>query len=136
MPDVLFACIQNAGRSQIAKAWFNLLVEPESASAISAGSRPASHVHPEVLQAMQEVGVDLSDAEPQKLTAELASTVKILVTMGCGEECPYVPGVDVVNWQIPDPHGQSVEGVREIRDYLKGKVQELIKDKGFKLAQT
>lgn len=130
---VLFACIQNAGRSQMAKALFNMLIDPAAATAISAGSRPAEHVHEEVVEVMQELGVDLSSAQPQKLTTELAATATVLVTMGCGEECPHVPGLKVIAWQIPDPHGQKVDAVRQLRDLLKDKVLELAAEEGYPL---
>lgn len=117
----------------MAKALFNLLVETSSATAISAGSKPAEHVHPEVLEVMQELGVDLSSAAPQKLTAELAATSQVLVTMGCGEECPVVPGLKVIAWQIPDPHGKSITAVRQLRDLLREQVLELARSEGYKL---
>jgi protein-tyrosine-phosphatase len=87
----IFACIHNAGRSQMSAAFFNQLADRELAEAISAGTHPAEHVHPVVVDAMREVGIDLSNAKPQKLTAELAQNAEMLVTMGCGDECPYVP---------------------------------------------
>lgn len=117
----------------MAKALFNMLVDPSSATAISAGSRPAEHVHPEVAEVMQEAGVDVSSCTPQKLTAELAATANVLVTMGCGEECPHVPGLKVVEWQIPDPHGQKVDAVRKLKDMLQTKVLELAQQEGYHL---
>ncbi len=117
----------------MAKFLFNMLVDPSSATAISAGSRPAEHVHPEVVEVLREIGVDVSSCTPQKLTAELAATSDVLVTMGCGEECPHVPGVQVVGWQIPDPHGQKVEAVRELRNLLRTKVLELAQQEGYLL---
>jgi arsenate reductase (thioredoxin) len=91
MNTVLFACVHNAGQSQMAAAWFNLLTDPAKARAISAGTDRGTHVHPEVLAAMREVGVDLSGASTTKLTPELAQTAHVLVTMGCGDQCPFVP---------------------------------------------
>lgn len=130
---VLFACVQNAGRSQMAASLFNLLVDPAAGKGISAGSRPAAHVHPEVVEVMKELGVDLSAAQPQKLTPELAATANVLVTMGCGEACPFVPGLKVVDWSIPDPCNQPLQAVRDVRDLLHGKVLELAQELGLKL---
>ena len=93
MRTFIFACIHNAGRSQMSAAFFNQLVDPDLAHGISAGTHPAEHVHQVVVDAMREVGIDLSNAKPQKLTAELAQNAEMLVTMGCGDECPYVPGL-------------------------------------------
>lgn len=131
---VLFACVENAGRSQMAKALFNMCIHPAAATAISAGSKPAEHVLDEVVEVMQELGIDLTSAKPQKLTAELAATATVLVTMGCQEDCPYVPGVKVIAWQIPDPHGQKVVAVRELRDLLKQKVLELAEEEGYPMS--
>jgi arsenate reductase len=128
---IIFACVHNAGRSQMAAAFFNQLVDPEKAKAVSAGTQPASRVHPEVLAAMHEVGIDLSAATPQLLTAELAADARVLVTLGCGEACPFVPGLKVVDWQIEDPKGQPMEHVRRIRDDLRKRVAELAADNGW-----
>ena len=106
MITVLFACVHNAGRSQIAAALFNKHADPSKARAISAGTQPADHLHPEVVTAMRDLGIDVSQAMPRKLTPELASTVQWLITMGCGDECPVVPGVRRDDWPIPDPKGQ------------------------------
>ena len=126
MKTVLFACVHNAGRSQMSAAIFNLLADPAKARAISAGTEPGPCVHPEVLEAMKEQGVDLSGVKPQKLTAELASTAALLVTMGCGEACPVVPGLRVVDWPLEDPKGKPIERVREIRDEIAGRVRQLL----------
>jgi len=128
---VLFACVQNAGRSQIAAAFFNELAHPTRARAISAGTRPAAHVHPEVVTAMREAGVDLAGARPRPLTDELARTVAFVVTMGCGEACPVVPGVRRRDWDVPDPHGQPADRVREIRDSIRREVEALIATEGW-----
>lgn len=125
-PRVIFACVHNAGRSQIAAAFFNRLVNPSRASAISAGTRPADQVHPEVVDVMREVGIDLSAATPQVLTRALAEGAGLLVTMGCGDECPHVPGLDREDWPLPDPKGQTPERVREIRDEIRARVEGLI----------
>ena len=116
MNTVIFACIHNAGRSQMAAAWFNALADSTKARAISAGTDPGTRVHPEVLEAMREVGVDLSDRTPQKLTDDLARSAQMLITMGCGEQCPVVPGLRRDDWPLEDPKGKPVARVREIRD--------------------
>jgi arsenate reductase (thioredoxin) len=124
---VLFACVHNAGRSQMAAAWFNALAGPELGRALSAGTAPAPRVHPEVLAVMREVGIDLADVKPQLLTSALAAEVDLLITMGCGEACPFVPGLPVLEWSLPDPAGQAVEVVRQIRDDIRLRVQDLIR---------
>src|SRR5262249_61354415 len=116
MNTVLFACVHNAGRSQMAAAWFNALADPAKARAISAGTDPGTRVHPEVVVAMSEVGVDLSGAPTTKLTPELAAGAAMLITMGCGDQCPVVPGLKRDDWPLEDPKGKSVEGVRASRD--------------------
>ena len=126
MKTVLFACIHNAGRSQMAAAWFNALADKSKARAISAGTEPGSRVHPEVLTAMREVDIDLEGIAPQKLTDELAATATILITMGCGEACPVVPGLRRLDWPLEDPKGKPVERVREIRDDVKGRISALL----------
>lgn len=131
MKTVIFACVHNAGRSQMSAAFFNHLADPDKARAISAGTQPAARVHPEVQQAMLEVGIDLSNAIPQKLTAELAEGATLLVTMGCGDECPYVPGLRRADWPLQDPKGQSGNRVREIRDDIRGRISELLKAEGW-----
>jgi protein-tyrosine-phosphatase len=123
---VIFACVHNAGRSQMAAAFFNQLADRTRAEAISAGTEPGPRVHPEVLAAMQEIGIDLSDAKPQKLTEELARDAQLLITMGCGDKCPYVPGVRRDDWPLRDPKGQPIEEVRAIREEIKGRVQSLL----------
>lgn len=126
MITVLFACVHNAGRSQIAAALFNRYADPEKARAISAGTRPAARVHPEVVEAMRARGVDVSKASPQKLTAELAAGVDWLITMGCGDECPVVPGVRRDDWPVPDPKGQPAERVDAVIDDIDQRVREFI----------
>jgi arsenate reductase len=123
----LFACVHNAGRS-IAAALFNLYANGNGCLAISAGTEPAAEVHSEVVQVMNEIGIDLSSASPQKLTPELARSASVLVTMGCGEACPYVPGLRIVDWALPDPKGQPLETVRAIRDEIHGRVKQLIQE--------
>jgi arsenate reductase (thioredoxin) len=114
MITVLFACVHNAGRSQIAAALFNQHADPAKARAISAGTHPAAQVHPEVIEAMKLRGIDLSARIPQKLTPELAATADWLITMGCGDECPVVPGVRRDDWPIADPKGRSPDAVTAI----------------------
>lgn len=126
MRTFIFACIHNAGRSQMSAALFNQLVDPDLARAISAGTHPSEHVHPVVVDAMRELGIDLSDAKPQKLTAELAQGADMLITMGCGDECPYVPGLRRDDWPLPDPKGQGIESVRQTRDEIKHRVLQLL----------
>lgn len=126
MQTVIFACVHNAGRSQMAAAFFGALADPAKARAISAGTEPAARVHPEVLAAMLEVGIDLSHAKPTKLTAELARGASLLITMGCGEACPVVPGLRRDDWPLQDPKGQSMDHVRRIRDDVRRRVVELI----------
>ena len=132
MNTVLFACIHNAGRSQMAAAWFNALADTSKASAVSAGTEPGTRVHPEVVQAMREVGIDLAGLAPQKLTDELAGKSAILITMGCGEACPHVPGLRRLDWPLEDPKGKSVERVREIRDDVKARVIALLETENWR----
>jgi len=131
MNTVIFACIHNAGRSQMAAAWFNVLADPAKARAISAGTDPGTKVHPEVLDVMREVGVDLADRTPQKLTDDLARGAQILITMGCGEQCPVVPGVRRDDWPLEDPKGKPVARVREIRDDVRARVIDLLRREGW-----
>jgi protein-tyrosine-phosphatase len=123
---VIFACIHNAGRSQMAAAFFNQFADPTKAVAVSAGTDPGSRVHPEVLLAMQEVGIDLSNAQPQKLTEELARNAQLLITMGCGENCPYLPGLRRDDWPLRDPKGLPMDEVRVIRNEIEEKVKSLL----------
>lgn len=126
MITVLFACVHNAGRSQIAAALFNRHADPLKARAISAGTQPADRVHPEVVTLMREHGIDLAEQRPQRLTAELAAQAQWLITMGCGDECPVVPGTRRDDWPIPDPKGQPPAVVRGIVDDIERRVQALI----------
>jgi len=130
---VIFACIHNAGRSQMAAAWFQELANPAKARAISAGTDPGTRVHPEVLEAMREVGIDLADRKPQKLTDELAAGAEMLITMGCGEQCPVVPGLRRDDWPLEDPKGKAIERVREIRDDVRARVVALLRREGWAL---
>jgi protein-tyrosine-phosphatase len=127
MFKIIFACVHNAGRSQMAASFFNQLADPAKAQAISAGTEPGERVHPEVLTIMQEIGIDLSHAKPQKLTQELARDAQLLITMGCGDKCPYVPGLRRDDWPLRDPKGLPTEEVRAIRDDIKSRVQDLLR---------
>ncbi|MBI2682532.1 MAG: arsenate reductase ArsC [Acidobacteriales bacterium] len=129
MKTVIFACVHNAGRSQMAAAFFNAMADASKAQAISAGTHPAEHVHPVVLETMREAGIDLSAARPQKLTDELARGASLLVTMGCGEQCPLVPGLERDDWPLPDPKGQPPERVREIREEIRERVKRLVSER-------
>jgi arsenate reductase len=131
MNTVIFACIHSAGRSQMAAAWFNALADATKARAVSAGTDPGPQVHPEVLQAMREVGIDLGDRTPQKLTDELARGAQMLITMGCGEQCPVVPGLRRDDWPLEDPKGKPVARVREIRDDVRARVLALLQREGW-----
>jgi arsenate reductase (thioredoxin) len=131
MNTVLFACVHNAGRSQMAAAWFNLLVDRTKARAISAGTEPGPRVHPEVVTAMKEVGVELAGASTTRLTQEVAQQAQMLITMGCGDQCPVVPGLTRDDWPLEDPKGKPIERVREIRDEIRQRVQTLLDIKGW-----
>ena len=122
MKTIIFACVHNAGRSQMAAAFAS---RHPGIRAISAGTEPAERVHPEVIDVMREVGIDLSHARPQKLTAELAQEADLLITMGCGDKCPYVPGLKIEDWPLEDPKGQPADRVREIRDEIRRRVDQL-----------
>jgi arsenate reductase len=131
MSEVIFACVHNAGRSQMAAAFFNHLADPKKERALSAGSQPGTLVHPEVLAVMKEVGLDLSTARPQLLTPELAKGARYLITMGCGDQCPMIPGAKILDWPLEDPKGKPVERVREIRDDVRRRVQEFVEANGW-----
>jgi len=131
MNTVIFACVHNAGRSQMAAAWFNALADSTRARAVSAGTEPGERVHPEVLAVMREVGIDLEGKRPQRLTDELASSAQFLVTMGCGEQCPVVPGLKRDDWPLEDPKGKPADRVREIRDEVKQRVEQLLQAHGW-----
>jgi arsenate reductase len=128
---VVFACVHNAGRSQMAAAFFNRTADPARAVAVSAGTDPGPRVHPEVAAAMAEVGIDLGQARPALLTPETTRGAAVLVTMGCGESCPYVPGLSVEDWPLDDPKGQPVARVREIRDQIRRRVEDWVAARGW-----
>jgi arsenate reductase (thioredoxin) len=128
MDTVLFACVHNAGRSQMAAAWFNKICNGGKTSAISAGTEPGERVYPEVVQVMKEEGIDLSSAIPQFLSTELAQKATLLVTMGCGDACPYVPGLKKLDWPLEDPKGKTLEVVRKIRDDIRERVKSSLRN--------
>ena len=123
---IVFACVHNAGRSQMAAEFFNSLADPQCAHATSAGTSPVDCVHPEVVSVMREVGVDLSSRRPQRLTEDLARGADLLITMGCGDTCPYVPGKRYEDWELEDPAGQGLDAVRPIRDEIERRVRTLL----------
>jgi arsenate reductase len=125
MATALFVCVQNAGRSQMSAALFERVAGARHV-ALSAGTAPADRVHPEVVEAMRELGVDVSTRVPRRLTTDLAQRADVIVTMGCGDSCPYIPGKRYVDWNLPDPAGQPAAVVRAIRDEIAGKVRALL----------
>jgi arsenate reductase len=125
MATVLFVCLHNAGRSQMSQALFEQAAAGRH-TALSAGTTPAEHVHPEVIELMHELGIDLSDRQPQLLTRALAEQADLIVTMGCGDECPYVTGKRYVDWDLPDPKGRPLDEVRATRDEIARRVAALI----------
>ena len=131
MKTVLFACVHNAGRSQMAAALFNVAADASAVRAISAGTAPTKQVHPEVVTAMREVGIDLTDTRPQRLTPELAARVDLLITMGCEGACPVLPDLERLDWQLTDPKGRSLEEVRGIREDIGERVERLLTDRGW-----
>jgi arsenate reductase (thioredoxin) len=131
MERVIFACVHNAGRSQMAAAFFSQLADAARAEAVSAGTRPGERVHSEVVEVMREVGLDLSQNRPQRLTEALAHGASLLITMGCGDECPYVPGLERDDWPLPDPKGRPIAEVRRIRDEIRHRVAALVLAHGW-----
>jgi arsenate reductase len=127
MSTVLFVCLQNAGRSQMSQALFQRAAG-DAHRGLSAGTTPADHVHPEVVQVMRELDIDLGDRTPQLLTDELALQADVVVTMGCGDQCPFIRGKRYIDWELPDPSGQPIERVREIRDEIAHRVVDLVGD--------
>ncbi len=132
MKKIIFACVHSAGRSQMAAAFFNKHLSSSSITAQAAGTDPAVQLHPEVVAVMLEVGIDLSAARPQLLTPELAAQATLMVTMGCGENCPFVPGLKIIDWALPDPKGKDLAVVRSIRDDIEQRVIELITQNNWK----
>lgn len=127
MAHVLFVCLHNAGRSQMSQALFERAAQGRH-QARSAGTQPAARVHPRVIEAMREIGIDLEPRKPQALTEELSAWADVVVTMGCGDECPYIPGKRYLDWDLPDPSGKPLEEVRQTRDDIVRRVKELAAD--------
>ena len=125
MSRVLFVCLHNAGRSQMSAALFERAAEGRH-RALSAGTTPAEQVHPEVVTVMRELGIDLAGRVPRKLTRELAEQADVVVTMGCGDECPYIPGKRYLDWDLPDPKGRPLDEVRALRDDIASRVEALL----------
>ncbi len=131
METVIFACVHNAGRSQMAAALFNRVADPAKAHAVSAGTQPADRVHPVVVEVMHEAGIDLSASTPRLLTEDLAQGATLLVTMGCGDACPYVPGLEVDDWPLQDPKDRPIADVRRTRDDIEQRVAALVHARGW-----
>ena len=125
MSTVLFVCLHNAGRSQMSQALLDRVADARH-RALSAGTTPGDHVHPEVVEVMRELGIDLADRRPQLLTRELAEQADVVVTMGCGDECPFIPGKRYLDWDLPDPKGRPIEEVRATRDEISRRVHKLV----------
>jgi protein-tyrosine-phosphatase len=128
---VLFVCLHNAGRSQMSQALFERAAAGRHTS-LSAGTTPAEHVHPEVVEVMRELDIDLFNRRPQLLTGELAEQADVVVTMGCGDACPYIPGKRYIDWDLPDPKGRPLEEVRAIRDDIARRIDLLLADETLK----
>jgi protein-tyrosine-phosphatase len=127
MANVLFVCLHNAGRSQMSEALFARAANGRH-RARSAGTQPSDRVHPEVVEVMAELGIDVADRTPHQLTREDAEWADVVVTMGCGDECPYIPGRRYIDWDLPDPEGQPIETVRATRDEIEGRVVALVEE--------
>jgi arsenate reductase (thioredoxin) len=127
MPNALFVCLHNAGRSKMSQALFEAAADGRH-GARSAGTTPGERVHPEVVEAMREVGIDLSDRIPRELTEADARWADVVVTMGCGDECPFIPGRRYVDWDLADPKGQPIQEVRATRDEIRRRVGDLVRD--------
>jgi protein-tyrosine-phosphatase len=126
MANVLFVCLHNAGRSQMSQALFERAAAGTGHDAASAGTTPADRVHPEVVEAMAELDIDVAGRAPRLLTDELSQWADVVVTMGCGDACPYVPGTRYIDWELPDPKGRPLAEVRATRDDIAGRVQRLV----------
>ena len=127
MATALFVCLHNAGRSQMSQALFERAAEGRH-RALSAGTTPGDRVHPEVVEVMRELGIDLVDRIPKALTTKLAEQADVVVTMGCGDECPYIPGKRYLDWDLEDPKGRPVDEVRATRDEIDRRVRELVEE--------
>jgi protein-tyrosine-phosphatase len=126
MASVLFVCRHNAGRSQMSQALFERAARGRH-TASSAGTTPVEHVHPEVVAVMRELGIDLADRTPRLLTRDLAEHADVVVTMGCSDDCPYIPGKRYLDWELPDPKGEPIDEVRATRDKIHSRVRELVR---------
>ena len=133
---VLYVCVHNSGRSQMAAAFFRQMADPARADAVSAGTQPGERVHPVVVDVMRESGLDISRNQPQRLTNELVRDATLLITMGCGDECPYVPGLQRDDWPLPDPKNRPVDEVRQVRDEIRARVMDLLHARGWARAAT
>ena len=127
MATALFVCLHNAGRSQMSQALFERAAEGRH-SAVSAGTTPGQRVHPEVVEVMRELDIDVADREPKLLTRELAEQADVVVTMGCGDECPYIPGKRYLDWDLEDPKGRPLDEVRATRDDIDRRVRALVEE--------
>jgi arsenate reductase len=127
MATVLFVCLHNAGRSQMSQALFEQAADGRH-TALSAGTTPEEHVHPEVIEVMRELNIDLANREPQLLTTELAHQADVVVTMGCGDACPYIPGKHYADWDLPDPKGRPLDEVRATREEIACRVSALVEE--------
>jgi arsenate reductase len=132
MDRVIFACVHNAGRSQMAAALLSAMTDPADVEAVSAGTEPGDRVHPEVVTVMREIGIELQGRRPQRLTDDLAQGASILITMGCGDQCPYVPGLERDDWPLRDPKGLPIDDVRAIREEIRERVARLIDAHGWR----
>lgn len=135
MATALFVCLHNAGRSQMSQALFDRAAAGRH-EALSAGTTPGDRVHPEVVEVMRELGLDLAGRQPQLLTRELAERADVVVTMGCGDECPYIPGRRYIDWELADPKGLPVDEVRAIRNEIAARVQDLVAELDSPLPPT
>ncbi len=129
MAHVLFVCLHNAGRSQMSQALFEQSANGRHTAA-SAGTEPTDHVHAEVVAVMRELGIDLASRKPKRLNRELAEQADVVITMGCGDNCPYIPGTRYIDWDLPDPAGRPIDEVRATRNDIAGRVEQLLAELG------
>jgi arsenate reductase len=132
-PTVLFVCVHNAGRSQMAAGWLEALAEGR-VRVLSAGSMPADQINPVAVEAMAEVGIDIASAQPKVLTDGAVQESDVVITMGCGDACPFYPGKRYEDWKLEDPAGQGIESVRPIRDEIRGRIEELLISLGIEVS--
>ena len=129
VPTVLFLCVHNAGRSQMAAGFLRHLAG-DGVEVLSAGSEPADQVNPAAVEAMREVGIDIASAQPKRWDVETIERTDVVVTMGCGDECPYVPGTRYVDWPLEDPAGKGVDAVRQVRDRIRANFEAMLTELG------